>query len=53
MQHSAIGHDDAKSAVTFREIRIMTILFATLRVALFFVIWGLLLMAVPTILRVL
>jgi len=26
MQHPAIGHDDAKSAVTFREMRIKTIL---------------------------
>lgn len=32
---------------------IMTVLFASLRVALFFFFWGLLLMVVPTIIRVL
>lgn len=32
---------------------IMTVLFASLRIALFFIFWGLLLMVVPTILRVL
>ncbi len=32
---------------------VLTVIFASLRIALFFFFWGLLLMAVPTILRVL